>query len=543
MSQKAAGALVIGLDGGTFRLLNPLMERGLLPNLAMLVENGTWGELHSTVPPVTAPAWSSFMTGKNPGKHRLFGWQEPMAEAGERSWANSHSIRGEKLWHAVGRQGRRVGVLNVPMTYPPEEVSGFLVSGMLTPSVESEFTYPPELGARLRELEYVIEVYNRSQGINTDSQEALLRFIDDLEKALLSRETAINVLWPQRLDDFSMVVFETPDRIQHFLWGRLEQALMGSRPQRQGELAARAVDLYWKIDAIVGQLLAKLDDNSFVFVVSDHGFCPLHTYLHLNNWLESEGLLTYAGRMALRRRAKGLLSGAKRVLPRRALDRGRQALGAAKLIDWSRTKAYRGHPSESAVFINLRGREPQGVVEPGAEYERLRRQIKNDLVQLRDPRNGSRVVERVLLREEVYAGPYVGEAPDLLLEMTESYHVGFDRSGPDILEDAKTKGLGAHARTGILIAWGPGVRKGGNIDGASIVDVAPTALYAMGLAVPDDVDGKVIRGLFEPGFVDQNAVRYEQSSQNDAQDTIQDTFSGEEAREIQKRLEGLGYLG
>jgi predicted AlkP superfamily phosphohydrolase/phosphomutase len=501
------------------------------------------GGLQSTIPPITAPAWSSFMTGRNPGKHRLFGWQEPMTQGGERDWVCSRSIRGEKLWHVVGRQGRRVGVLNVPMTYPPEEVNGFLVSGMLTPSVESEFTYPRELASSLRELGYVIDVNSRGQEISTDSEHALLQFSHGLEEALLSKRAAINMLWPQRLDDFSMVVFETPDRIQHFMWGHLEQALDEGTQGGQGEITTRILDLYRQIDEIVGQLLSKLDDNSFVLVVSDHGFCGLHTYLHLNNWLERQGLLSYARRIGLRRHARGLVSTAKRVLPKRAVDRGRQALGAAKLIDWSRTKAYRGHPSERAIYINLHGREPHGVVEPGVEYERLRQQIKNNLVQLRDPRNGSKVVERVLLPEEVYSGPYVGEAPDLLLEMSESYHIGFDISGSDVLEDAKAKGLGVHERTGILVAWGPGIRQGGKMDRASIVDVAPTALYAMGLAIPDDMDGKVLQELFEPGFLETNPVRRAASHEKDTQGKLDGTFSEEEAKEIQKRLEGLGYLG
>jgi predicted AlkP superfamily phosphohydrolase/phosphomutase len=543
MADRSAKVLVVGLDGGTFRLLNPLMERGLLPNLASLADEGVWGELQSTIPPITAPAWSSFMTGKNPGKHRLFSWQEPVSQGGDRNWVNSHSIRGEKLWHAVGRQDRSVGVLNVPMTYPPEEVCGFLVSGMLTPSIESEFTYPRELGSSLRELRYVIDVYSRGQEITTDSEDALLQFSQGLEEALLSKRTAINMLWPQRLDDFSMVVFETPDRIQHFMWGHLEQALDQETQGGQGEIITRILDLYCKIDEIVGQLLSKLDDNTFVFVVSDHGFCGLHTYLHLNNWLASEGLLTYARRIGLRRHARGLFSTAKRVLPKRAVDRGRRALGAAKLIDWPRTKAYRGHPSERAIHINLQGREPNGIVEPGVEYEQLRQQIKSDLMQLRDPRNGSKVVDRVFLPEEIYSGPYVGEAPDLLLEMSDGYHIGFDMSGSDMLEDAKAKGLGVHERAGILIAWGPAIRRGRKIDSASIVDVAPTALYAMGLAIPDDMDGKVLQELFEPGLLETNPVRCTESHEKDTQGMMQGTFSEEEAKEIQKRLEGLGYLG
>jgi predicted AlkP superfamily phosphohydrolase/phosphomutase len=542
MAERSAKVLVVGLDGGTFRLLNPFMERGLLPNLASLADNGMRGGLESTIPPITAPAWSSFMTGKNPGKHRLFGWQEATRQGGERDWVSSRSIKGEKLWHAVGRQGGSVGVLNVPMTYPPEEVNGFLVSGMLTPSIESEFTYPRELAGSLRELGYVIDVYSRGQEISTDSDDALLQYSHGVEEALLSKRAAIDMLWPQRLDDFSMVVFETPDRIQHFMWGHLEQALDEETQGGQGEITTCILNLYRKIDEIVGQLLSKLDDDSFVLVVSDHGFCGLYTYLHLNNWLEREGLLSYARRIGLRRHARGLVSTAKRILPKGAVDRGRRALGAAKLIDWSRTRAYRGHPSERAIYINLRGREPHGVVEPGVEYERLRQQIKTDLMQLRDPRNDNKVVERVFLREEIYSGPYVDEAPDLLLEMGDNYHIGFDISGSGVLEDAKAKGLGAHEGTGILIARGPGIRQGENMDSASIVDVAPTALYAMGLAIPDDMDGRVLQELFETGYLETNPVRHTKSHEKDAQGILDGTFSQEEAKEIHKRLKGLGYL-
>ncbi|MBC7224594.1 MAG: alkaline phosphatase family protein, partial [Anaerolineae bacterium] len=209
----APRVLVLGLDGGDWRVLEPLVAQGRMPNLGRLLERGVRGGLASTVPPVTAPAWASFLTGVNPGKHGVFAFQRSLDQDLDRGWVNGAAIRAPKLWHYLEGQGVRCAFVNVPMTYPPEPLPGYMVTGMLTPLGAEHFTYPPELSAELRARGYVTDLRIRKVEREVDTAEQQVALLRDLQDVARRRVEGVRWLWEREPADFLMVVFETPDRI------------------------------------------------------------------------------------------------------------------------------------------------------------------------------------------------------------------------------------------------------------------------------------------------------------------------------------------
>ncbi len=538
----APRVLVIGLDGGEWRVLEPLVAQGRMPNLGRLLERGVRGPLASTVPPVTAPAWATFLTGVNPGKHGVFAFQRPLDQGLDRGWVNGAAIRAPKLWHYLEGQGLRCAFINVPMTYPPEPLPGYMVTGMLTPLGAECFTYPADLSPPLRARGYVTDLRIRKVERAVDTAEQQMGLLRDLQAVARRRVEGVLWLWERESVDLLAVVFETPDRVQHFFWGRLQRAL-AEGPSDAVDEALLAC--YEEVDRGIGALLALAGEGTTVFLLSDHGFCGLHTAVHLDQWLAERNLLRYAGAKAtLRRRVKGGLAPLlKRLLPRSWLLRGRRAFAVTKVIDWERTRVYSGRSSENAVFLNLRGREPKGIVEPGQEYEALREEVVRELQALRDPRTGERILQRVFRREEVYRGPYLEWAPDILFELTEGYEVTSEVATAGVFRDVSDQGAGFHAQEGIFVAAGAGVEGPGTVEGAHIQDLAPTILHCLGLPVPQHMDGRVLEEVFPEDYRARHpVVRTEARPAGTPVREAGEVFSPEDEEEIRQRLAGLGYL-
>ncbi|MDH4208597.1 MAG: alkaline phosphatase family protein, partial [Anaerolineae bacterium] len=359
--------LVIGIDGATFDLLRPWMDEGFLPNLAAIRDSGSHGLLRSTIPPITASAWSSFQTGKNPGKHGLFDFTQYRPGSYETSYVNASSVLAEPLWQILSRQGKRVVVINVPVTYPPQPVNGYLISGMLTPSVEVEFTYPPGLYTEMvREIaDYQIFLPARAA-----LQMGFRDFVDRLRYLSRKRAEAALFLMRRAEWDFFMVHFQSSDVLQHALWSHLDPAhpQYSSIPERDRDYAR---SYYAELDALIGQVADQAGPDTTVIVMSDHGFGPARKRFHINQWLANEGLLAI-GAGALRKRG---LAHAERFmrsidvlkLRRRLLtpfsDRERlvRRLTQESLIDWSATRVY-ALPCAAVcrLQINCKDREPLG---------------------------------------------------------------------------------------------------------------------------------------------------------------------------------------
>ena len=543
-SQSPASVLVIGLDGATWDLLNPMMAAGWMPNLARLAAEGTSAALRSTLPPLTAPAWSSFMTGLNPGRHGVFAFQRALNRDLERTFVNATAIQAPLLWERLSNHGLRVGVLNVPLTYPVRPVNGWLVSGMMTPSEESDFTYPADLAAVLRSRRYVIDLRVLKQERDYRAPEQRLALVNDLRRTLEDRQAALEETLLPLGSDFIMVVYETPDRLQHWTWRYLDDllSLSGPRTFERTPIHDAVEAAYRAVDAALGRTLARAaGPQTRVFMLSDHGFGFRHTRVHVDQWLANQGWLTYAsGKADVRKQLKQYMGWVKRFLPRGLLLRGRRAFAVNRIIDWAHTQAYSGVASEYAIYINRRDREPYGSV-TDADVAALRREIKARLLELVDPRQGQRVARAVYDREEFYQGPFTDQAPDIVYELAPGYEPTSEVSAGRIFSDVTAEGEGMHQPDGIFLAWGPDIAAQRLGPGLGLADLTPTILYSLGLPVPQGLDGRVMREIFTAAYQAEHPINLGAETEAAIEPRQQVYSVGDEAL-IAEKLRNLGYL-
>lgn len=566
MSDKV---LVICLDGATFDLLGPWIEAGRLPTLRRFVEEGVSGPLESVIPPITAPAWASFMTGKNPGKHGIYHFVNRGPQGNHQAFVSAASRAGQTLWDLLGAQGRQVMVLNVPTTYPPQPVNGVLISDFLTPPGRRDFTYPPslldEIEAQFGPYPLHLKTLMFSANLSGANTERLLR---ELHHELKYKFDVAHYLLDNQESDFIILHILGTDRIQHELWNFLDPGHPKYDPKMSARYGPQICDYFARVDAEIDRLIGRVGDDVPTFIISDHGFGPIHRAIDLNVWLLEQGYIRIKtnARSQLKYRlwklgltnelvAKFLLKtffkyGAGMVEKmseetifksiRFLAQRGqRHPLFSLDDVDWSQTKAY-ALVGMGAININLEGREERGSVKP-SDYQALKEEIAQKLHDLIDPETNKRVGGRVVLREQVYQGPYVEQAPDILFLPNESGYVagsmmGFATNKPIVDAPAWP---GHHRMNGIFLAKGGPVRKGVRVDGVSILDLAPTLLYLMGSPIPRDMDGRVLTWIFEESFVTGRPVRYQEVE--DQEDTPV-SFSPDEEQQVIERLRALGYL-
>ncbi|NQU07486.1 MAG: alkaline phosphatase family protein, partial [Candidatus Abyssubacteria bacterium] len=396
--------------------------------------------------------------------------------------------------------------------------------------------------------EYVIAVpFQRYDERHTDI------FIEDIIHCLDQRTRYGLEIFGRANWDLFMIVFTSTDYVQHAMWDCLPEHLHSTPDRKRKKLADRLMDFYRKLDASVGSLLDGADENTQVFIISDHGFGPLEKKFFVSAWLEQLGLLHFSKGVgpAMRRLGVPVLSGMRAAAAkldrydlRHKLRRGSRRVALDKVydfIDWSKTKAICGSYSEQGIYINTQGVWPNGIVSPGREYEEVRDHVISELRNLKDPDTGATIAVECHRREEVYSGDHVSEAPDIIF-MVDSGACIADNMPSKVLFEKPNRihGTGFHRLEGMLIASGKGIRKNKTISGARIIDMAPTLLYSMGLEIPHDADGSVLRDLFEPGFASDRAERVRDPAVSQA--AGDEAYSDEDSKIIEERLRGLGYL-
>lgn len=552
---------ILGLDGATFDLLQPWAEDGKLPHFKALMENGCRGELRSTIHPLSPPAWTSFMTGKNPGKHGIFDFVVHRPGSYELLYTNGALRRGKTFWRILSEAGKRVVVINVPMTYPPESINGVMISGSDAPGVKSTFTYPPELFQEI--MQHIGEYILRDYPHHTDPAS----YLQQIHRLIDVRKRTLHYFLDTRPWDVFVAVFSAIDLAQHFYWHYMDPSSSAVTEGERAQFGGTILGIYQRMDTILGELLERLPPEATLIVMSDHGAGPVDKVVFLDQWLLAEGFLAYREpgfpAAPLPSVLKALHLGIKRHLHPQKIEwlvrrfprlrqRVKTRLDFAE-IDWRRTKAYSFGRESASIYINLKGRCPQGIVEPGIEYEELCREISARLKELRDPENGEQVVERVYRREEVYHGEYLDLAPDLLISWRDgrytcrpgyrSRHMPIFESGLVHSEASEVSTLqkgGTHREMGIFLARGPLSLRGRVIQGARLIDLFPTILWLFDLPIPADVDGRVLEEIFPPE-VGQKPPQFTTPAQmvGPSEGAV---YSEEEASEIAERLKGLGYL-
>ncbi len=544
--------IVVGLDGATFDVIDPLLETGELPFLERMINRGIRARLLSTIPYATIPAWPSFMTGKNPGKHGVFDF---FGVAGaERRVLDSRDIRSATLWEILSAYGKRSVVMNVPGTFPPTKIDGVVVSGMLTPA-GAMFTSPPGIKA----------VLDRATGgyrVNSRSDLSGPELIRDVYEVAEKQKAGFLALLNQLDWDFAIVMLRATDVIAHHFW------------DQQDVLR----ECYRKMDEIAGQIACTFSDAT-VFLISDHGFQGQRRDFHVNKWLIDKGYMcikkgrgTEASRWQAIARLEGRAelaetylhpSGASRALLRVGLTgrtlrrlmprwlwnvlreltpRGLRAhipatADAGYDVDWehSRASAYQLYAMESKAIKLMNLDRPS--------RQRLCAELVERLKDLQDPETGQHVVRRAYLREELFSGPYVDHGPDIILDLHEGYNITNAFFADDYVTP-RERVRGCHHREGVFAVCGDGIAAGRELDSdLSLLDVMPTVLHYMGVPVPADCDGRVLTQILDTGSeAYQREVRYEQMVWNERASDGSLPYGRDEQTEIEERLRSLGYL-
>ncbi|MGZ4480590.1 MAG: alkaline phosphatase family protein [Gaiellales bacterium] len=534
-SDLSGRAVVLGLDGATWDLLRPLAERGVMPNLARALEVGRHGLLRSCIPPFSAPAWVSIATGKNPGTHGIFDFWEA-GSPGEKKLVSSRSAKGAKLWEIASAADRVVHVVAVPVSYPPARVNGTFVCGMFTPGEGVDYTHPPELKTELKALPGGYEADPYAHGLEGRA------FIEQTHAVIRQQEVATRHLLDRGDWDLLFTVIQAPDPLQHKFWNLLDPTDPRHDAGKARELLPLLEESYRRCDEVIGDRMAMAERGAFVVVISDHGFGRYEKTFHINRVLEDAGLL-HRQRSARRVAPRGLstrrvidairrldVMGLEGRVPTRFKERLARGIDSTLSvpIDTEHTLAWGGAHSAEAVFIS--GQVPDG------EREDVARRVIAALEAARDPDTGEPIIDSARRREDVYGGGELHRIPDVLIDFGERPYVASDRLASSAVVEPLPAwgGGGRHRRHGILVAMGPGVEPG-LIEGADITDICPTVLHAMGLAVPDDVEGRVLTELFSDGRAVETAAA-QRSERGEAE------YSDEEAAAIEASLRGIGYL-
>lgn len=512
---------ILGFDG-----LDPiLLEKWLdeLPNFKHLIETGYFSYMDTVYPPVTPGAWTSMVTGLNPGRTGILGFFRK--KKGEYGFypVYAMSMKAIPFWRILASNGIKCGLIGLPIPGPIDKIEYFNVSGRFT---ELE-TYPEDLKKELQEKGFESKALDI---VNIVSMEGIKKAKSVVYKEMDLRLDITKILFSRFNPPFRMVVFNEPDTLHHFLDDEKE-----------------ILELYKKVDEIVGELR---DPQGITIIVSDHGFShkPLRGTFYLGEWLRRKGYLKLKESQIKRRLQKvgitkqlvqSLLGklrilGIKNFIPsnlRRLLPCENPSVIEAD-IDWPKTKLYT-EPSFEAIYINLKGREPDGVVSPGEEYYALIDSVKKDLAELTN--EGEKIDVKIWKKDELYWGALIEELPDLILYIPE-YKV-IDKFG-DRVFTKPTLWKNSHLYEGTLIIQGKDISRK-NKGRTKIYDVAPTVLYLLGAPIPKDLDGRVIKEAINPQKLLIEPPKYTESIQDERLEIAVDT---DKEKEVLKRLRGLGYI-
>ncbi len=497
--------LIIGLDGATFDIIKPLAKEGKLPTFKKIMEEGSFGELQSTIPAATLPAWPSFMTGVNPGKHGVFDFMGRKGQEYYGKIMTSSDIKAKTIWHILSEAGKKCIAINIPATYPPYKINGLMITGMLTPK-DKPFTYPPELKNELPDYTIEIDPYLADR---SDTNEFLEELISIAKKRLNATLQLLNTNpW-----DVAMVVFRITDIIGHKKWHEFN----------------KVQQVYMVMDNILSTLIDTYSSRANFILMSDHGFGELSKAFYVNTFLESIGLLKFKKVLPSEQRTEKIYtllgknkkqSGITDTLAKLGITAEKALHVINKLhltplvkivpqnfkskvpainydIDWDNTKAYCSAfftTETQSININLKGRDPNGSVEQ-KEYSKIRDFLITKLNELTDPKTAEKVVIKAYKKEEAYTGPYLEEAPDIILLLNKGYKMSNTRHANDIvrhLPDLK----GKHEVNGIFMAYGTDIGAVPNIPNLKITDVAPTILFMNDQPISKNMDGQVIRNIF-----------------------------------------------
>lgn len=524
---------MIGLDGATFSILDPMMEAGVMPFLSELTAQGVRAELKSTIPHTTPPAWTTIMTGRSPANHGILDFFRPESP-GSRflRFVNTKQLKCETIWSYLTRKNMSCISLNFPVMSPPLAINGYSIPGFVTWRHLRRACHPENLMDQLKSIpDFDLKIIAHDfgleekvvEGCSPNESEEWIKYhtYKDQQWALV-----LDYLAKQRQSQLQAIVLDSPDRLQHIFYRLLDpQCFPKGLSKEDEQLREILVDHYRKLDSMMAEMVKNAGPDTTVFIVSDHGFGPSEECFYLNTLLEQMGYLSWSDRAVSDEDGSGDVS----------MDAVRNH---GHMLDWDNTIAYVNTPSSNGITINIEGKNSQYGIKPEA-YEQFRDKLKAQLLNVTHPKTGRPLVKNIWTREEAFDNTEL--APDLTLSLWDNGLVSTVKSQHIVKK--RTEIIGVHYPMGVFMAKGPGIKSGKQLDALDILDVAPAMLYAAGLPIPQEYEGRVPEEMMTPDALSAKPVIRETSSAAFEQQTMSSLEMDDEDMDlIFKRLKGLGYL-
>ena len=545
MSEKI---IVIGLDGADWKIINKLFTQSKLPNFKELMSKGSSGILKSTLPTSSPPAWSSFITGKNPGKHGVFDFLRFDKNENKIFVTTSNDRKAQGMWDFLNN--KKSIVLNVPLTFPPEKINGIMISGMPTPEDDHKYCYPKEIYYELKkEFGENIRIQPEIHYPKYTGE----RFIEDQKRCWRNNEKIFWYLKEKKDWDLLICVFHVFDELCHELWKYINE----EKPINSDENIGKNIyKMYEKADDFIGKLLKSLDKKTTLFVLSDHGFGPVYKTVYLNNWLIEKDYLKLKNKFSTKVR-------------KRLHDVGFNSYNLLKLLKKiginPLNKAYKGtfrssfkSPIElisEKLFLSTNDIDWEKSIafsmgefgqiyikkENVTDYDKFLSKLRKELRELKDSKTGKKLFDNVFTKNELYKGKCLDEAPDLVFydEPMQYLPVKKFEFGSNKLTTPQALGRsGGHKLHGIFFSYGTNIKPNLKKD-LEIIDIAPTILYLLNEKISDSIDGEVKTEIINESFVNKNKIKYQKE---DAWQKKNADITESDEKIIRERLEQLGYM-
>ncbi len=490
--------LVVGLDGATWDLVQPWIDRGDLPHLKQLQQGAAWGELQSSVPYLSPPAWATAVTGVNPGRHAIYDFQRRLPQDTVVVNETAKSRRAQPIWRMLAPTQKRILLMNIPMTDPPDPVNGLFIAGF--PHLDKTgFTYPAELEQQLGD--YPLDELQMRLAPGTEDS-----LLENYQRDLASRlRITLDWLKGERYDLLWMVITAT-DRIQHTFYMFIDPQNPHHDPARAARYGSAIHDLWVDVDRALGEILAAAGPDVTTLALSDHGFGPMRYDLKLMNYLQRPG---------------------------------------SSLRDWEASHAYVLDRSDAArIYLARSSRDPRARLNE-SDARRVRDKIVDELRRAVDPATGRTICERVWVNEEVFAGLHAEKGPDIVVLPAYGYFLTYGDLAPvpgqPYVVPHSPLLSGWHRMNGLYAIRGPRIQAGRrNGDGErpyQLTDIVPTLLYLLGEPIPEGLDGELMRGVIDPAHLQENPPR--QSAPLEEEDR---QLTPEELEQL-RRLQSTPYIG
>ncbi len=529
--------ILLGVDGATFNILDYLVEQGKMPNLARFMDEGARSELLSTRHPLTPPAWTTLMTGREPGSHGIFDfiWAERRDKEVYFTLNNFRDIQVETVWSMVSRNGGRATSLNYPLMAPPPEINGVVIPGLVSWKHLRRSVHPGSLYQRLKELpgfnpkEVAWDFDREKKATKVLPRDEIKSWVEHHLRRENQWYQIFKYLHENNPSDLTGILLDGVDKLQHICWRHLDPDYVDTlEDDFDREVRQLVIQYFEELDGFFGYVMDIAGDTMRVFVASDHGFGPTSKVFRVNEWLSEKGYLRWIDTDAMSESEKAKFE--------------HMANNHFVHLDWDNTIAYAQSSATNGIHVRIKNRPGEPGILP-EEYDAFCARLTDELLSIKDPETGTRIVTEVMPRDVAFPGSNNDRCPDLTLKLFDHGFISTLNKQPVIWDRPEV--AGTHQPEGIFMARGPGIKRGARLEQQSITDITPTLLHSMGLQIPADLEGRVMESVFEPSFLRDNPVREGEPTVKPKSYAIQEQkpeLDEQEQEAVMDQLRALGYV-